>query len=94
MAHSESELPQKEGSSDEKTSIWLQKIRELYERDGKLKDFKKEERCLKAYLSRLEEETRPEGRLSIFKPEIPHARGAQASSSRGITRVLITKDSR
>ncbi|MCL2476583.1 protein kinase [Candidatus Bathycorpusculum sp.] len=59
---------------DSKVENWLAIIKDFYEKDRKIGDYKKEEPFLKIFLARLEEEEK-DGRLSFYKLEEPIAKG-------------------
>ena len=54
---------------------WLSKIKEMYEKEGKIDEFNKEKDCLKQYLITLDRETEINGRLSTIKLIEPFRKG-------------------
>ena len=75
---SANEIHQKEELLDKEVENWLLEITKLYEKDGKIEAFEKEKQCLRAYLIKLQEETKPFGKLSMCKLEGPYRRGGTA----------------
>lgn len=63
------------GSSNNDVEDWLKELSKLYEKDGKIEEFKKEESCLRAYLLRLRDEASSSGKLSICKLKGPYKKG-------------------